>query len=90
MEYSRPSYSHMHMHMHITTFAEMCAELRALSNAQHSRVDLTKCSLYTTNLPCCMCTEAILQAGIRVVVYGEGDLDKQRNMMVYLAKGCFK
>ena len=47
--------------------------LDAILNAKGYRVDLTRCSLYTTHPPCLNCTQAILQAGIRVVVYGDWD-----------------
>jgi dCMP deaminase len=73
--------------------AKSHAELKALLNAQDSRVDLTKCSLYTTKPPCFDCTQAILNAGIRVVVYGnvgkEG-LEEDVEDLVYKAKACFK
>ena len=56
-------------------------------------MDLTRCSLYTTHPPCLHCTQAILQAGIRVVVYGDWDnvgLTGHVHDLVYQAKACFK
>ena len=67
--------------------------LSALLSAKGSRVNLTKCSLYTTKPPYLDCTQAILQTGIRVVVYGdveEQGLDKDVYDLVYQAKACFK
>ena len=67
--------------------------MSALLNAKGSTVDLTKCSLYTTKPPCLDCTQAILQTGIRVVVYGdvqEQGLDKDVYDLVYQAKACFQ
>ena len=75
------------------TGAKSHAELKALLNAKDSRVDLTKCSLYTTKPPCFDCTQAILNAGIRVVVYGDvgkKGLKKDVEDLVYKAKACFK
>ena len=66
------------------------AELSALLNAKVSGVDLTKCSLYTTKSPCLYCTQAILDAGIRVVVYGNGVLETGVYDLIYEAKACFK
>ena len=69
------------------------AVLDALLNAKGYRVDLTRCSLYTTHPPCLHCTQAILQAGIRVVVYGDWDnvgLTGHIYDLVYQAKACFK
>ncbi|CAI8054395.1 Deoxycytidylate deaminase [Geodia barretti] len=67
------------------------AELSALLNAKVSGVDLTKCSLYTTKPPCLNCTQAILEAGIRVMVYGpKGVLDPGVCALIYGAKACFK
>ena len=69
-----------------------CPEKWAVSRAHRSRVDLTKCILYTTKSPCLECTKVILQAGIRVVVYG-GDFSvhkKKIEDLVYQAKACFK
>jgi dCMP deaminase len=65
------------------------AELHALVNAQQSREDLTKCSVYTTSPPCFQCTQAILQAGIRVVVHG-GVCESLVKKLVYREKACFK
>jgi deoxycytidylate deaminase len=65
------------------------AELHALMNAKKSQVDLTTCSLYTTNYPCAHCIMAILRCGIRVVVHG-GEKDKSTKGMVNHAKACFK
>jgi deoxycytidylate deaminase len=70
------------------------AELHALQNARRTDADLTKCHLYTTRRPCVDCTKAVIQAGIRVVVYrgspkhedGEG-LEKE---VKDEAKACFK
>jgi deoxycytidylate deaminase len=73
--------------------AQPHAELKALLNAKDSRVDLTKCSLYTTKPPCFDCTQAILNAGIRVVVYGdigEEGLKDDVKELVCKAKACFK
>ena len=74
--------------------ATSCAELCALHNAKkRSRVDLTKCSLYTTEHPCLKCTVAILKAGIRIVVYGDVQnkhLEDDIERKVYQAKACFK
>ena len=67
--------------------------LDAILNAKGYRVDLTRCSLYTTHPPCLHCTQAILQAGIRVVVYGDWDivgLTGHIYDLVYQAKACFK
>ena len=72
------------------TGAKSHAELKALLNAKDSRVDLTKCSLYTTKPPCFDCTQAILNAGIRVVVYGKEGLEEDVEDLVYKAKACFK
>ena len=58
-------------------------------NAKKSQVDLTTCSLYTTNYPCAHCIMAILRCGIRVVVHG-GEKDKYTKEMVNQAKACFK
>ena len=71
---------------------ELCAEMRAVFNAQKSSVDMTKCTLYTTHHPCLECTKVILQAGIRVVVWGNerGNNAEVTNDMVYRAKACFK
>ena len=66
-----------------------CAEMCALLNAQQSHVDLTKCTIYTTGYPCPECTEAILEAGIRVVVHGSTP-EKSVKDMIYENKACFK
>ena len=72
----------------IETDSGHCAEIHALSNAQRSLVDLTKCSLYTTGCPCRECTEAILRAGIRVIVHGDTPTESVKDM-IYDAKACF-
>ena len=66
-----------------------CAAMQAIHNAMQSRVDLTKCSLYVTEVPCPNCIEAILRAGIRVVVHRDSlkPEDKER---IYEAKACFQ
>ena len=71
---------------------ELCAEMCAVFNAQKSSVDMTQCTLYTTHHPCLECTKVILQAGIRVVVWGnDRDNDVEHTSdMVYRAKACFK
>ena len=66
-----------------------CPEKYAVFHAHQSRVDLTKCTLYTTKSPCLQCTKIILQAGIRVVVHGKG-LSDDVEQLVYQAKTCFK
>jgi dCMP deaminase len=66
-----------------------CPEICAVSRAQRSQVDLTKCILYTTKSPCLECTKVILQAGIRVVVHGEGYPEEIKDL-VYQTKACFK
>ena len=66
-----------------------CPEGWAVSRAHRSRVDLTKCILYTTKSPCLECTKVILQAGIRVVVHG-GDIPEETKDLVYQTKACFK
>ena len=74
------------MHDPIT---QLCAVKCAISNARHCQVDLTKCTLYTTHCPCLDCTKAILQAGIRVVVWGDGemeDMDVEIDNLIYRAK----
>ena len=71
---------------------ELCAEMCAVFNAQKSSVDMTQCTLYTTHHPCLECTKVILQAGIRVVVWGN-DSEKNAKVtsdIVYRAKACFK
>ena len=65
------------------------AAMQAIHNAMQSRLDLTKCSLYVTEAPCFKCTEAILRAGIRVVVHG-GNLEAKVEEMIYEAKACFQ
>ena len=68
-----------------------CPERCAVFRAHQSRVDLTKCILYTTKSPCLECTKVILQAGIRVVVHGE-KFPKENSIedLVYQTKACFK
>ena len=56
----------------------ICAEKHAISNAQKSLVDLSKCTLYTTLRPCLECTKITLQAGIRVVIWGVEDDKMER------------
>lgn len=43
------------------------AELNAIINAYQK--DLAGCTLYTTLFPCCECTKAIIQSGIKEIVY---------------------
>lgn len=43
------------------------AELNAIINS--NQLDLTNCTLYTTLFPCCDCCKAIIQSGIKEVVY---------------------
>lgn len=43
------------------------AELNAIMNS--NQFDLTNCTLYTTLFPCCDCCKAIIQSGIKEVVY---------------------
>jgi dCMP deaminase len=43
------------------------AELNAILNARQH--DLTNCTIYTTLFPCADCAKAIIQTGIRYVVY---------------------
>ena len=70
---------------------ETHAELTALHNAQQSRVDLTKCSVYVTRPPCLQCTKVILQTGISIVIYGrKGQLTEEVKQVVYDKKACFK
>ena len=74
---------------------ESCAERCAISNAYRYQADLTKCILYTTHRPCLECTKVILQAGIRIVIWGRNDDQMQEtdkgniDDMVYRAKICF-
>ena len=44
------------------------SELNAILNA---RCDLTGTTMYTTLFPCNECAKAIIQAGIRTVIYGD-------------------
>ena len=75
-----------------------CPERCAISRAHRSRVDLTKCILYTTKYPCLECTKFILQAGIRDVVHGEKfsedvpEKDNTENIkqLVRQTKACFR
>ena len=66
-----------------------CPEKYAVFRAHRSRVDLTKCILYTAKSPCLECTKVILQAGIRVVMHGE-KLSVDVEQLVYQTKACFK
>lgn len=43
------------------------AELNAIINSYQN--DLDGCTLYTTLFPCCECTKAIIQSGIKEIVY---------------------
>lgn len=80
-------------HITFLCIGEYHAEVHALLNAKKCpNVDLTKCSLYTTELSCEKCVEVILQAKIRVVVYGKDENDKVLKAtedMVYLSKAFF-
>lgn len=49
------------------------SELNAILNA---RCDLTGTTMYTTLFPCNECAKAIIQAGIRTVIYGDIKHDK--------------
>lgn len=46
--------------------------ISAIGNAARSGVSLKGCSFYSTHAPCAGCARALIQAGIRRVVYGPG------------------
>ena len=58
----------------ITRHAELLAIKRACETL--SKYELSKCTIYSTNEPCIMCTGAILNSGILKVVIGvsRGDM----------------
>jgi dCMP deaminase len=47
------------------------AELNAITNAARVGTSLKGCTMYVTNKPCSRCAGAIVNAGIRRVIYGE-------------------
>ena len=61
----------------ITRHAELLAIKRACETL--SKDDLSKCTIYSTNEPCVMCTGAILNLGILKVVIGVSRGDMPNN-----------
>ena len=58
---------------------------------KHSRaLDLTKCALYTTGYPCVRCTEAVVKAGIKVIVYGRENNIPDTEKLIYKEKIFFQ
>lgn len=53
------------------------AELNAILN---STVDLTDSTIYLTLFPCCECAKAIIQSGIKEVVYVNDYRDEESNI----------
>ena len=47
------------------------AELNAILNFKGLTSDLQGSTLYTTHLPCNECTKALIQAGVKKIVYGD-------------------
>ncbi|MEN3283714.1 MAG: dCMP deaminase [Solirubrobacteraceae bacterium] len=56
------------------------AEHRAILNAGDR--DLSLCTLYTTTFPCTLCSEKIIHAGIRTVVYMDAYPDKNGRLLL--------
>ena len=61
----------------ITRHAELLAIQKACETL--NKDDLSKCTIYSTNEPCIMCTGAILNAGILKVVIGVSRGDMPNN-----------
>ena len=49
------------------------AERNAIYNAARMGIPLKDCRLYILGIPCCDCARAIIQAGIKEVIYDWGD-----------------
>lgn len=52
------------------------AEMRAIINAK--RLNLSKCIIFVTDIPCCRCAAHIIEAGIKKVVTTNAVTDYQR------------
>jgi dCMP deaminase len=50
------------------------AEANAIAFAARNGVPLAGCSIYVTHPPCAACTRSIIQAGIKKVFIGKGEL----------------
>lgn len=48
------------------------SEISAIGNAARHGVALKDCTIYVSHSPCAGCARALIQAGIRKVVYGPG------------------
>lgn len=48
------------------------AEISAIGNAARHGVALKDCAIFVSHSPCAGCARALIQAGIRKVVYGPG------------------
>lgn len=51
------------------------SETNAIAFAARNGVPLNGCSIYVTHPPCAACTRTIIQAGIKKVVIGKGQLN---------------
>ena len=65
---------------------ELCrgihAEQNAIIQAAYHGVSIKGASLFCTNLPCSICAKMIINAGIRVIYYGEGYDDPMSDEML--------
>lgn len=48
------------------------SEISAIGNAARAGIALKGCTMYVTHTPCAGCARALIQAGIKKVVYGPG------------------
>jgi dCMP deaminase len=65
---------------------ELCrglhAEQNAIIQAAYHGVSIKGATLYTTNLPCSICTKMIINAGIVKVIYREGYADQLSSSLI--------
>lgn len=48
------------------------AEMNLVSTAAREGIRIDGCSVYVTHTPCSMCARILIQAGVKRVVFGEG------------------
>jgi dCMP deaminase len=65
---------------------ELCrglhAEQNAIIQAARHGINIDGSTLYCTTMPCIICTKMLINAGIAVVVYGEGYADELAREMI--------